>query len=376
MKEHFIKSNHKNNIEYLGFDKLVNEDYAEWLLEEVDHYYNNTNVLPDKKDVFNVYKNDWRNTKVIILSQDPYFRKGIADGLAFSTKQKITPPSLEVIFDEIQRTDRFRRSNNNLTDWSNQGVLLLNTSLTVQEGKALSHSELGWDTFVTNSLLSLYKYLHSNNKEYPIILAWGKPAKEFTSNFVDKLYELELDTLEEGKQIVLETNHPVAQKRNKNIRFVGCNHFNLVNSFLEERNLEPIDWLGSDYIKSLFHCLYTNVSDYKYGNKLEDRYNNIEMNIHDIDYNDVVQSPSKYRLSDVLTTLMFGKLFNNKSNKLFYFNLDEIIIKEIDDAKREFYKSIKKEAEKLKIDKLPCDNEKVVQFIINKIKYIYIHELD
>jgi uracil-DNA glycosylase len=185
------------------------------------------NIYPQGKDVFRAFDLcPYDKTKVVIIAQNPYHTKGTADGLAFSTQQEKRPPSLEVIFKEIYRDlniqyfqditfEEFFPSND-LEKWTKMGFLLLNSSLTVEEGKADSHMDLGWQDVAKVAIEGL------NAKEHQvIILLWGKEAKEF-EKYVDP----------KSKNIVFSASHPAAELYKDGAGFYGCRHFSLVRDVL------------------------------------------------------------------------------------------------------------------------------------------------
>ena len=192
-------------------------------------------LAPSGADVFNALKlTSPDDVKVIIIGQDPYIR-GEAHGLAFSSQLGMTP-SLEVMFNELTRSG-FIRSNPNLTDWAEQGVLLLNTILTTQKGISLAHEDYGWQE-VTKSVVEYAIYL-----ENPIVvLLWGQHARDFWFQIVRDVGTPALHNVH-----VLTSCHPVAEKRN-GICFTGNNHFLLANEWLKEQGATPINWNdGSKY---------------------------------------------------------------------------------------------------------------------------------
>jgi uracil-DNA glycosylase len=171
------------------------------------------------------------DVKVIALGQDPYIR-GEAHGLAFSSQKGITP-SLEIIVKELERTG-FTRYNTDLTDWAQQGVLLLNTILTTKLGLSLAHKAFGWQEFtkeVVRHVLVLGNPI--------VIMLWGNVAKEFYASVIKGL-DIDLSHVK-----VLTAVHPVAEFRGSG-KFVGCNHFVLANEWLELHNLSPIKWNDND----------------------------------------------------------------------------------------------------------------------------------
>ncbi|MGJ0288492.1 uracil-DNA glycosylase [Aliarcobacter cryaerophilus] len=203
------------------------KDYYKKLKEEIDKRYETTTVFPEKQNIFKAFfltKLD--NLKVVILGQDPYHGFGQAQGLAFSTPANIkNPPSMQNILKEIQ-SDLGKKSiceDGDLTPWAKQGVLLLNTILTVEEAKPKSHHNLGWEVFTDN----IIKYI-SDNCEDTIFILWGSPAISKT-----KL----IDT---KKHHILTAPHPSPLSSYRG--FFGCKHFSQTNNILKSLNKEAIIW--------------------------------------------------------------------------------------------------------------------------------------
>ena len=203
------------------------KDYYKKLKEEIDKRYETTTVFPEKQNIFKAFfltKLD--NLKVVILGQDPYHGFGQAQGLAFSTPANIkNPPSMQNILKEIQ-SDLGKKSiceDGDLTPWAKQGVLLLNTILTVEEAKPKSHHNLGWEVFTDN----IIKYI-SDNCEDTIFILWGSPAISKT-----KL----IDT---KKHHILTAPHPSPLSSYRG--FFGCKHFSQTNKILKSLNKEAIIW--------------------------------------------------------------------------------------------------------------------------------------
>ena len=203
------------------------KDYYKKLKEEIDKRYETTTVFPEKQNIFKAFfltKLD--NLKVVILGQDPYHGFGQAQGLAFSTPANIkNPPSMQNILKEIQ-SDLGKKSiceDGDLTPWAKQGVLLLNTILTVEEAKPKSHHNLGWEVFTDN----IIKYI-SDNCEDTIFILWGSPAISKT-----KL----IDT---KKHHILTAPHPSPLSSYRG--FFGCKHFSQTNNILKSLNKETIIW--------------------------------------------------------------------------------------------------------------------------------------
>lgn len=203
------------------------KDYYKKLKEEIDKRYETTTVFPEKQNIFKAFSlTKLDNLKVVILGQDPYHGFGQAQGLAFSTPANIkNPPSMQNILKEIQ-SDLGKKSiceDGDLTPWAKQGVLLLNTILTVEEAKPKSHHNLGWEVFTDN----IIKYI-SDNCEDTIFILWGSPAISKT-----KL----IDT---KKHHILTAPHPSPLSSYRG--FFGCKHFSQTNNILKFLNKEAIIW--------------------------------------------------------------------------------------------------------------------------------------
>ncbi len=203
------------------------KDYYKSLEKEINKRYETTTVFPPKESIFNAFSlTKLDNLKVVILGQDPYHGFGQAQGLAFSTPANIkNPPSMQNILKEIQ-SDLGKISiceDGDLTPWAKQGVLLLNTILTVEEAKPKSHHNLGWEVFTDN----IIKYI-SDNCEDTIFILWGSPAISKT-----KL----IDT---KKHHILTAPHPSPLSSYRG--FFGCKHFSQTNNILKSLNKEAIIW--------------------------------------------------------------------------------------------------------------------------------------
>lgn len=182
--------------------------------------------FPKKDDIFNAFKlTPYDNVKVVILGQDPYHEPGQAMGLSFSVPDNIKiPPSLVNIFKELKNEGLIDdKDSGDLTGWAKQGVLLLNSVLSVQAHKAASHMNMGWETFTNNAISEL------NKRNTPIVfMFWGRYARNKKSLITNPIH------------LILESAHPSPFSANNG--FFGNNHFALCNSFLVSNGLEPIDW--------------------------------------------------------------------------------------------------------------------------------------
>lgn len=203
------------------------KDYYKSLEKEINKRYETTTVFPEKQNIFKAFSlTKLENLKVVILGQDPYHGFGQAQGLAFSTPAKIkNPPSMQNILKEIQ-SDLGKKSiceDGDLTPWAKQGVLLLNTILTVEEAKPKSHHNLGWEVFTDN----IIKYI-SDNCEDTIFILWGSPAISKTK------------LIDRKKHHILTAPHPSPLSSYRG--FFGCKHFSQTNNILKSLNKEAIIW--------------------------------------------------------------------------------------------------------------------------------------
>ncbi|MBC2577232.1 uracil-DNA glycosylase [Peptostreptococcus russellii] len=204
------------------FEKEYYKNLREFLKKE----YSTQEIFPNMYDIFNALKyTSYKDTKVVIIGQDPYHNVGQAHGLAFSVKPGIqTPPSLQNMYKELKdELDCFIPNNGYLVKWADQGVLLINTVLTVRAHNANSHKGMGWEIFTDN----IIKYL--SDREDPVIfLLWGANARS-KKKIIDK-----------NKHIILEAPHPSPLSAYRG--FFGCGHFKKANEILEEMGKEKIDW--------------------------------------------------------------------------------------------------------------------------------------
>ena len=212
------------------WDGILQECFQENYFKELMLFISNErevkNIFPKEKDVFNAFKKtSFLDCKVVILGQDPYHGKNQANGLAFSVNQSIKiPPSLRNIFKELKSDLGIENINSgNLESWSNEGVLLLNSTLTVRENEAGSHKDLRWDDFTDTVITKL-----SNKKEQVIFLLWGSFAQR-KSTLIDQ-----------EKNIVLIAPHPSPLSAYKG--FFGCKHFSKTNKLLIKNKQKPINW--------------------------------------------------------------------------------------------------------------------------------------
>ena len=202
------------------------KEYYKKLREFLKSEYRTHRIHPDMYDIFNALKwTSYSDTKVVILGQDPYHEENQAHGLAFSVPAGVRiPPSLLNIYKELQNELGLYIPNNGyLEKWARQGVMLLNSALTVRDGEANSHRNKGWEIFTDRVVECL------NERTDPVIfLLWGANAKE----------KMKIITNPQHK--ILTSVHPSPLSANRG--FFGCGHFKTANRLLEEMGKTPIDW--------------------------------------------------------------------------------------------------------------------------------------
>lgn len=200
------------------------KDYFKELVSFVKEEYSAYTIYPPGSQIFNAFdKCSFEDVKVVILGQDPYHGAGQANGLAFSVADGIRiPPSLRNIFKEInQDIGKDIPKSGNLERWAEQGVLLLNATLTVRASQAGSHQKKGWETF-TDAVIKVI----SDEKEGIVFLLWGKYAQEKGK------------VIDETKHHVLKAPHPSPMARG----FIGSRPFSQANAYLSEKGEAEIDW--------------------------------------------------------------------------------------------------------------------------------------
>ena len=218
--------------------KILNNDWQDLLEEEFnkDYYltlrsfltkeYKENTIYPDKYDIFNaLHFTPYKNVKVVILGQDPYHGPNQAHGLSFSVNPNVAiPPSLLNIYKELKSDlGCYIPNNGYLKKWADQGVLLLNTVLTVRAHQANSHQGKGWEKFTDAVIRAL------NEQDRPIVFfLWGRPA------------QTKLSMLNNKKHLILTAPHPSPLSAYRG--FFGCRHFSRANEFLVANGEKPIDW--------------------------------------------------------------------------------------------------------------------------------------
>lgn len=212
------------------WDEILSEEFRSpyyiSLREFLKTEYSTRRIFPPMNDIFSAFKaSSFENTRVVIIGQDPYHGLGQAHGLCFSVKKGVAPPpSLKNIYKEINDDLGLPiPDHGQLSAWAQQGVLMLNSVLTVREGAPTSHKDKGWETFTDNVIKKL------NEKQTPIVfLLWGAYAQKKGQLITNPLH------------YKLCAAHPSPLSAYSG--FFGCKHFSKTNEILEKHGLEPIDW--------------------------------------------------------------------------------------------------------------------------------------
>ena len=203
------------------------KDYFKNLTEFVRaEYLSGKTIYPEAKNIFNAFNLcPLQNVKVVIIGQDPYHEPGQAHGLCFSVQNGIDlPPSLINIYKEIEQdTGRKSITNGDLTDWAKQGVLLLNSTLTVRAHIAASHAGHGWETFTSAVIKAV-----AENQKNVVYMLWGSFAQE------------KAKVVNEKENLILKSPHPSPLSAYRG--FFGNKHFSKANEYLIEHNKQPINW--------------------------------------------------------------------------------------------------------------------------------------
>ena len=216
------------------WDELLKDEYKKEyfinLKKFIINEYKTKTIYPKMSEIFNAFiKTPYENVKVVILGQDPYHGENEAEGLSFSVKIGIAkPPSLINIFSELESDLNIKPPNHgSLVSWAEQGVLLLNSSLTVVKDNPKSHSNKGWEIF-TDEVIKII-----NNKSTPVVfILWGSDARSKKYLITNK------------KHLIIESAHPSPLSAYRG--FFGSRPFSRTNDFLISNNIKPIDWKIKD----------------------------------------------------------------------------------------------------------------------------------
>lgn len=216
-----------NNDWLAALEPEFKKEYYRKLFQFVKCEYDHYVIYPPAEDIFNAFHSTpLKNVKVVLLGQDPYHNENQAHGMSFSVlpEQKDIPPSLQNIYKELNSDlGCYIPNNGYLKKWADQGVLLLNTVLTVRAHQANSHQGHGWEQFTDAVIRTV------NELDRPVVfLLWGRPAQNKAAMLTNK------------KHFILKAPHPSPLSAYRG--FFGCRHFSQTNSFLERHGASPVDW--------------------------------------------------------------------------------------------------------------------------------------
>ena len=210
-----------------SWDEILKEEFKKDYFVNIKKQLEKTNkiIYPKKENIFRALKlTDYNDVKVVILGQDPYHGENEANGLCFSVNKDVKiPPSLRNIFKELKEDLNIERDNTDLSDWAMQGVLLLNTILTVEKDKPFSHKNLGWNYFTDNIINKI-----NQKKESVIFVLWGNAAREKKKPITNK------------NHIIIESAHPSPLSYTRG--FKNSKPFSKINKILKEQNKKEIKW--------------------------------------------------------------------------------------------------------------------------------------
>lgn len=213
----------------MTFDELIKlekeKEYFKTLETFLEKEYSEKTIFPPKDEIFNAFNLcPFENVKVVIIGQDPYHEINQAHGLAFSVKDgNKLPKSLMNIYKELYDDILVTRLTGELTDWAKQGVFLINTILTVEEGKANSHKNKGWEIFTTKVIEELNK-----DNSPKVFVLWGNQAYEYER------------IIKNSNHLIIKSAHPSPLSAYRG--FFGSKPFSRINEFLISKNINPIDW--------------------------------------------------------------------------------------------------------------------------------------
>lgn len=191
----------------------------------VKQQYKTKTIFPPYENIFDALRfTDYNEVKVVILGQDPYHGLGEAHGLSFSVKKGVRkPPSLQNIFKELYNDLGIKREESDLTDWAKEGILLLNSIMTVEKDKPLSHKEKGWEIFTDNIIKKL-----NDRKEPVVFILWGNYARSKKVLITNPQHK------------IIESAHPSPLSASRG--FFGSRPFSKTNEFLKKNNIKEINW--------------------------------------------------------------------------------------------------------------------------------------
>ena len=211
------------------WDIVLKEEFEKTYFKDlgifVKNEYKTKTIYPEYKNIFNALRyTDYDQVKVVILGQDPYHGENEAHGLSFSVREGVKmPPSLLNIFKELYSDLGIKRTKTDLTDWANEGVLLLNSIMTVVKDTPLSHKGKGWETFTDKIIEKL-----GEREQVMVFILWGSYARS------------KKELIKNKKHLILESVHPSPLSANRG--FFGSKPFSKANEFLEKNNISKINW--------------------------------------------------------------------------------------------------------------------------------------
>lgn len=206
-------------------NNIPKEGWFQVLIQKVEEAYQNIQVFPPQDLVFNAFNLcEPKQVKVVILGQDPYHKEGQAHGLSFSVPDGVTtPPSLKNIFKELHNDTGVMKESSNLSPWAQQGVLLLNSVLTVEEARPGSNKDFGWEKFTDTVIQTI-----SEKNENVVFILWGTYAQKKKA------------LIDSDKHLVLTSVHPSPLSAHRG--FFGNKHFSKTNKYLKKHKKEEIKW--------------------------------------------------------------------------------------------------------------------------------------
>jgi len=214
-----------------SWKEILQDEFNKPYFEQIAHHLKTEKgqgkiIYPAGPNIFNAFNSTpFDKIKVVILGQDPYHGPGQAHGLCFSVQNGVPPPpSLVNIFKELYDDTGVKiPTHGNLTKWTEQGVFLLNASLTVRSGEPMSHAKIGWSVFTDTVIKKI-----SEEKEHVVFMLWGKFAQEKRT------------LIDESKHLILRSVHPSPLSASGG--FFGCKHFSKANAYLMSKGIDPVDW--------------------------------------------------------------------------------------------------------------------------------------
>lgn len=211
------------------WDSVLSEEFSKPYFKELENFlddeYRTRTIYPKRENIFKALQyTPFSETKVVIIGQDPYHGEGQAHGLCFSVLDGVRfPPSLRNIFKELESDVGVVKQSGMLEAWARQGVLMLNTVLTVREGQPTSHKNKGWEIFTARVIEEL------NKKKTPVVfLLWGAHAEKIGQTVTNPIH----------KKLITVHPSPLSARRG----FFGCRHFSKTNEFLKANSLPQIEW--------------------------------------------------------------------------------------------------------------------------------------